>query len=226
MSLTLYYHPLSSFCWKALIALYENETPFVPRVVDLGDEAQRNALLKLWPLGKFPVLQDEAAGSVVPESSVIIEYLDGLALTYAMWPNHARMLQFYVTSFVSLIPVDGRVLEIGPGHGLLSAVLLRERRRQAAARGPARSVRRRASPPSTRAGLRHTRVDARTAHLGGGRRLHPGRLRGSTGALLRKSGASAWRARARTFACAIQRRVLQWKDAAAPKTVSGSMPSA
>ena len=30
MSLKLYYHPLSSFCWKALIALYENDTPFTP----------------------------------------------------------------------------------------------------------------------------------------------------------------------------------------------------
>lgn len=27
MSLTLHYHPLSSFCWKALIALYENDIP-------------------------------------------------------------------------------------------------------------------------------------------------------------------------------------------------------
>ena len=25
MSLRLYYHPLSSYCWKALIALYEAE---------------------------------------------------------------------------------------------------------------------------------------------------------------------------------------------------------
>jgi 2-polyprenyl-3-methyl-5-hydroxy-6-metoxy-1,4-benzoquinol methylase len=55
------------------------------------------------------------------------EYLDGLALTYAMWPNHARMLQFYVTRFVPLIPRGGRVLEIGPGHGLFAAVLLAHR---------------------------------------------------------------------------------------------------
>jgi 2-polyprenyl-3-methyl-5-hydroxy-6-metoxy-1,4-benzoquinol methylase len=55
------------------------------------------------------------------------EYLDGLALTYAMWPNHARMLQFYVTRFVPLVPVNGRVLEIGPGHGLLASVLLAQR---------------------------------------------------------------------------------------------------
>jgi glutathione S-transferase len=74
--LSLYYHLLASYCWKVLVALYENETPFTPRPVDLGDEAQRNALSKLWPLGKFPVLHDEAAGRVVPESSIIIEYLD------------------------------------------------------------------------------------------------------------------------------------------------------
>ena len=74
-ALSLYYHPLASYCWKVLIALYENETPFAPRLVDLGDEAQREALLKLWPVGKFPVLHDEAAGRVVPESSIIIEYL-------------------------------------------------------------------------------------------------------------------------------------------------------
>lgn len=30
MMLTLYYHPLASFCWKVLIALYENGTAFTP----------------------------------------------------------------------------------------------------------------------------------------------------------------------------------------------------
>ena len=38
MSLTLYYHPLASFCHKVLIALYENQTAFEGRIVDLGDE--------------------------------------------------------------------------------------------------------------------------------------------------------------------------------------------
>src|SRR5216684_7705536 len=60
MSLTLHFHPLASFCWKALIALYENDTPFTPNSVDLGNPAERAALLKLWPIGKFPVLRDEA----------------------------------------------------------------------------------------------------------------------------------------------------------------------
>jgi glutathione S-transferase len=77
MSLTLHYHPLASFCWKALIALYENDIPFTPKLVDLGNPAERAALLKLWPIGKFPVLQDDARGEIVPESSIIIEYLDG-----------------------------------------------------------------------------------------------------------------------------------------------------
>jgi len=76
MSLTLHFHPLASYCWKALIALHENGTPFVPNLVDLGDETERAALLKLWPIGKFPVLRDEARDRTVPESSVIIEYLD------------------------------------------------------------------------------------------------------------------------------------------------------
>src|SRR4030088_2164787 len=76
MSLTLHFHPLASFCWKALIALYENDTPFAPNMVDLGNAAERAALLKLWPIGKFPVLRDEARDQTIPESSIIIEYLD------------------------------------------------------------------------------------------------------------------------------------------------------
>src|SRR5262245_12136755 len=76
MPLTLHYHPLSSFCWKALIALYENDTPFAFNRVDLGSPAEYEALLKLSPIGRFPVLEDTSRGEVVPESSIIIEYLD------------------------------------------------------------------------------------------------------------------------------------------------------
>jgi len=75
MTLTLYYHPLSSFCWKTLIALYEAQLPFEPRLVNLGDPADRAAFQAVWPLAKFPVLRDEARGETVPESSVIVDYL-------------------------------------------------------------------------------------------------------------------------------------------------------
>ena len=75
MSLTLYFHPLSSFCQKALIALYENDIPFTPHMVNLLDEASAAAFRKIWPIGRFPVLRDEARDRTVPESSIIIEYL-------------------------------------------------------------------------------------------------------------------------------------------------------
>jgi len=75
MSLTLYFHPFSSYCQKVLIALYENETPFASRHIDLGNPADAAALKALWGVRKFPVLRDEARGETVPESSVIVEYL-------------------------------------------------------------------------------------------------------------------------------------------------------
>ena len=76
MSLLLHYHPLSSYCHKVLVALYENEVPFTPQMVDLGDPGQRVEFLRLWPIGKFPVLQDAARDKTIPESSIIIEYLE------------------------------------------------------------------------------------------------------------------------------------------------------
>ena len=75
MSLKLYFHPLSSFCQKVLIAFYENDIPFEPHIVDLFDEASSAEFKKIWPIGKFPVLRDDARDRTVPESSIIIEYL-------------------------------------------------------------------------------------------------------------------------------------------------------
>jgi glutathione S-transferase len=73
MSLKLHYHPLSSSCWKVLIALYESGLPFEPRFLDLGDARQREEFLALWPTGKMPLLVD--GDRVVPETSIIVEYL-------------------------------------------------------------------------------------------------------------------------------------------------------
>src|SRR5919204_3546462 len=75
MSLTLYFHPLSSFSQKALVALYENETPFERSIVDFADANSTTQFKKVWPIGKFPVLRDDARDRTVPESSIIIEYL-------------------------------------------------------------------------------------------------------------------------------------------------------
>lgn len=77
MSMTLHFHPLSSFCWKALIGLYELEIPFEKHLVDLSNPAARAAFAELWPIAKFPVLRDDARDRTVPESTIILEYIDG-----------------------------------------------------------------------------------------------------------------------------------------------------
>jgi glutathione S-transferase len=71
MSLTLYAHPFASYCWKPLIALYENAIPFTYRVVE--DAAGWAELESLWPIRKFPLLRDGEA--TITESSIIVEYL-------------------------------------------------------------------------------------------------------------------------------------------------------
>jgi glutathione S-transferase len=76
MTLKLYDHPLSSYCWKVLIALYELGAPFERALVNYGDPASRDAFFALWPFGKIPVLVD---GDVVqPETTVIVERVNRL----------------------------------------------------------------------------------------------------------------------------------------------------
>jgi glutathione S-transferase len=79
MPLTLYAHPFAAYCWKPLIALYENATPFTYRVVE--DIAE---LEGFWPIKKFPLLRDGDA--TVVESSIIVEYL------MRRYPGTTRML--------------------------------------------------------------------------------------------------------------------------------------
>jgi glutathione S-transferase len=96
MSLTLYYHPLSSYSWKVLIALYENGAPFERAIVNQDTHA---AFVAVWPMGKFPVLADHARGETVPESSIIIDYLDqhypGATRFTAAEPDSARRTRLW-----------------------------------------------------------------------------------------------------------------------------------
>ena len=70
----LFAHPFSSYCWKVMIALYENETPFDWRMLGPDQPDNGAELARLWPPAKFPLLVDD--GHAIPESSAIIEYLD------------------------------------------------------------------------------------------------------------------------------------------------------
>ena len=74
MALKLYSHPLASFCWKSLIALYENGTPFEMVMVNLGDPEAKAKFEAMWPTAKIPLLEDD--GRIVPETTIMIEYLD------------------------------------------------------------------------------------------------------------------------------------------------------
>ncbi len=71
----LYYYPLSTYCQKVLITLYEKSVDFTPELVFLMDDVARDAYRKIYPLGKIPLLVLDD-GRWVPESSIIVEYLD------------------------------------------------------------------------------------------------------------------------------------------------------
>lgn len=74
MALSLYYHPFSSYCWKALVPLYEAGTSFSARRLDDPEIAAE--WKRRWPIARMPVLVEEASGLTLPEASIIIEYLD------------------------------------------------------------------------------------------------------------------------------------------------------
>jgi glutathione S-transferase len=71
----LYYFPVSTFSQKALIALYEKGIKFTPEIVDFLSPEGKAAYKKVYPLGKVPLLVRDDGG-FIPESSIIIEYLD------------------------------------------------------------------------------------------------------------------------------------------------------
>ena len=73
MALQLFFHPFSSYCQKVLIALYENDTPFEPRVLEGPDSPAMKELVQRWPMRKFPVLVDGA--TTIIEASCIVEHL-------------------------------------------------------------------------------------------------------------------------------------------------------
>jgi glutathione S-transferase len=89
MTLQLFGHPFSSYTMKALIALYENETPFDFRILDPDRPENGAELLRRWPVAKFPLLVD--GGTTVFETSAIIEHLAAFhAGSVALIPADAK----------------------------------------------------------------------------------------------------------------------------------------
>lgn len=112
----LYYHPLSSYSQKVLIAMHEKGIEFEPQIVNLMDKEKRADYRAIYPLGKIPliVLED---GHLIPESSIIIEYLDGLDSNARLIPKDAeaarktrfkdRMFDLYLNDSVTTLLFQG-----------------------------------------------------------------------------------------------------------------------
>ena len=74
MTLQLFGHPFSSYTWKALIPLYENDTPFIFRMLSPEHPENGAELARHSAMDKFPLLVD--GDTAVFEATSIIDYLD------------------------------------------------------------------------------------------------------------------------------------------------------
>lgn len=72
----LYYNPLSTYSQKTLIAFYEKQVAFEPIVVNLMSPEDKAAFEKIYPIGKIPLLKP-SEDYQIPESTIIVEYLEG-----------------------------------------------------------------------------------------------------------------------------------------------------
>lgn len=119
----LYYHPLSSYSQKVVMAFHEKGLSFEPAIVSMMDPAAKAEYKKVHPLGKLPLLIDDKKDNrVVPESSIIIEYIDrhhaGGTKLIPDDPDLARQVRFkdrmmdnYVNDPMGKIFFDGMLPE-------------------------------------------------------------------------------------------------------------------
>lgn len=95
MTLQLFAHPFSSYCWKVQIPLDADGTAYTYRNVDPSNPDAGAEMVRLWPLGKFPVLLDD--GEVVVETTCIIEHLQARHPGPNTWipaGEHGRRVRF------------------------------------------------------------------------------------------------------------------------------------
>src|ERR1700744_1156667 len=73
MALELFAHPFSSYSLKAIVGFYETGTPFTLRKLSSDDPATAAEFAALWPLQRFPILQD--GDRTIVEAAAILEHL-------------------------------------------------------------------------------------------------------------------------------------------------------
>ena len=121
----LYYHPLSGYSQKTIVAFYEKGLEFEGEIVELMDPESKGAYMQdVYPIGKVPFLIADD-GRQIPESSIIIEYLEN---TYdsgtLLIPDdkhlarqvrfHDRMTDLYIQNQLGTIFFDTLKPEICP----------------------------------------------------------------------------------------------------------------
>ena len=68
----------------------------------------------------------EADAEVYSNAAYMEKYMDGLLISQVLWVNHAASCHFFLTETPPLLQSGGRLLEIGPGHGLMMSLALRD----------------------------------------------------------------------------------------------------
>ena len=107
--MNLYYHPISLFSHKVIMALEEKGLSYTLNQVDFTNPQSREAYRALYPLGKVPVLQ--LGNHVLGESTSIIEWLEVTYPEVPLIPEHSaleirrldRLLDNYIAANISLL---------------------------------------------------------------------------------------------------------------------------
>ena len=69
---------------------------------------------------------EEADREVYSNADYMERYIDGLLLSQVLWFNHVSSCHFFFTETAPLLRTGARYLEIGPGHGLMMYLALRD----------------------------------------------------------------------------------------------------
>jgi glutathione S-transferase len=74
-AMELYFAYPSTYSQKVLLGLYEKNVDFKPHLIDLTSDEERAGYREFYPLGKVPLLL-RGDGRMIPESSIILDYID------------------------------------------------------------------------------------------------------------------------------------------------------
>lgn len=97
------------------LAALANDYRFLGEKIVLPEEIYFRRNNDQYRLTKFA----DALATVYSNKEFMTRYMNGLLISDVIWINHCRCMKHYAESFLRSLPAGARVLEIGPGHGLL-----------------------------------------------------------------------------------------------------------